>query len=68
MLHFLSPQINRSFETLFFTKEVNGYHWYRSYKHRKWFVGIRKNGTQKPARQTAADQKAVLFLDLSDTE
>ncbi|CAB3984067.1 fibroblast growth factor 1 isoform X3 [Paramuricea clavata] len=53
---------HRSFETLFITKEVDSYHWYKSYKYKK-FVAIRKNGTQKPARQTAVDQKAVLFLN-----
>ncbi|XP_028404353.1 fibroblast growth factor 1-like isoform X2 [Dendronephthya gigantea] len=51
-----------SLKTLFVTHEVKTYHWYRSYTNSNWYVGIRKNGTQKPAHQTAADQKAVLFF------
>ena len=58
----LRGRTHLSLETLFVTKQKNTFHWYRSYKYKKWFVGIRKNGTQKPARQTAIDQKAVLFI------
>ncbi|XP_004452675.1 fibroblast growth factor 1 [Dasypus novemcinctus] len=54
-------------ECLFMEKlEENNYNTYISKKHaeKKWFVGLKKDGSSKRGPQTHYGQKAILFLPL----